>query len=131
MNIKEKRLFAWMIDNFIFFIILNSTAIIFDKPIPLFENHFLKTLLALLYFAVFSILYCSKDILIGYNSVGKKIMKIGIYTDDGEMQKNKYILFVRVFLTLITGKWVVYPITILYDGRTYGDEKTKNIIKEI
>lgn len=75
---------------------------------------------------IFYLLILNKDGIIGYESIGKKIMKLKIYKD-GKRLKDKKILRKRNYLSF----WDMpfYVINVLFDNKTEGDTKCNTEVK--
>lgn len=119
MKIKLRRLLAAYIDFCILVYGSNYTAK-FVNGLFDFEwyiNIMIDLTLAFLYLIIF----IRKDVIFGYESVGKKIMFLRIYDKNGRI-KNKKLLVDRV-----KHSWCypVYPLMILYNNKSFGDIKYK------
>ncbi len=124
MKLKIKRLIATVIDFIIIFFIIYSlspTQILFNIKI-------LKYIINILVLVLIIYLFPHKDCLIGYESIGKKIMGLGIY-QNGERVQDKKILVKRFMETVYL--FPLYPLTILVLGKSYGDINLNTEVKEI
>ena len=123
MIIQLRRLLAIAIDYYIIFHIIylplnyifkNSTNILVD---------ILSGLLAIILLVN---LFLRKDCLIGYESVGKKIMRLKIF-QNGKTVQNKKILVDRIFYTL--WPFMTYPFMVLYNNKSKGDIRCNTEVK--
>ena len=124
MKLKIKRLIATVIDFIIIFFIIYSlspTQILFNIKI-------LKYIINILVLVLIIYLFPHKDCLIGYESIGKKIMGLGIY-QNGERVQDKKVLVKRFMETVYL--FPLYPLTILVLGKSYGDINLNTEVKEI
>lgn len=122
MNIKIKRLLSVVIDGSIVYFILwlfSLTQYIFDENIA--------NIIGIIVTMVFIfIIIPRKDCIIGYESIGKKIMGLKIY-QNGERVKNKKILIKRITEGFFGIPF--YPIYILIDNKSLGDQKMNTVVK--
>lgn len=125
-NVKFKRLIALYID-FIFIVIFTTLIIqiitlvkidAFSSPIIICIAIFSALILAF-------ILTSRKDLLFKNASIGKKIMGIAIYTEDGNIPI-KNILIKRISSHLLFFPMEI--INILLNNKTSGDEEYKTIV---
>ena len=124
MKLKIKRLIATVIDFIIIFFIIYSlspTQILFNIKI-------LKYIINIFVLVLIIYLFPHKDCLIGYESIGKKIMGLGIY-QNGERVQDKKVLVKRFMETVYL--FPLYPLTILVLGKSYGDINLNTEVKEI
>lgn len=131
MKIKIKRLISVTIDLTPFVLFVYLTAPIFNVDFFLFDILVIKIVLVIVYYGLLGLAICTKDIIFGYESIGKKIMKLEIVNQDGEKEKNKSILFQRNFYSLFNLYWGLYPYMILFNNKSWGDYKTNLTIKSI
>lgn len=128
MNLRDKRIIAVAIDTYIYIILLKYSRYIFNM-IPFIENDIVRLFVSIIWMLLLVFSYSSKDIIFGYESIGKKLMKLQICYEDGTQVKDKRLLFERVFYSL-TSLSNLYLIDIIYDEKSVGDKKTKTIVKE-
>lgn len=123
MKIKIKRLVALYIDYLLIFCI---------SYFPFYYIYKLfNTFLANLFFGSITILllinlFLRKDSIIGYESIGKKIMRLKIYKNN-ERVTNKKLLKDRVFLSLPSLPF--YLFMILFNNKSSGDIKLGTEVK--
>lgn len=115
MILKIRRLLAIYID---FIIIFSISYFPLYYISSLFDNKILNMLLGIITIISFIFLFLNKDILIGYESIGKKIMLLKIYQNK-ERISNKKILKDRVFYSAYF--FCFYPFMILYNNKSRGD----------
>lgn len=123
MNLKIRRIISIIIDTSIIISILWC----FSKIIEYFctnETQILIAKLPLLIFGIYIIL--NKDSLIGYESVGKKIMNLNI-CQNGERVTDKRILVKRNKITFFKLPFCIFWICI--KGVSDGDEKCGTEVK--
>ena len=125
MKLKMKRLMATFLDYFIFFYV--SYLILIIAEVFTKNNMVLRVITTMFVMLVFFCLFLCKDILFGYESIGKKVMKLKIYDEDGNNLIDKKKLIMRTFYSF----WLfpIYPFMILVNNRSIGDEKVKAIVK--
>lgn len=121
MKTKLKRLIASIID----FVIISYISAI---PLKLLYkvNINIEIIITIIDVIILIYLYIKKDCLIGYESIGKKLMNLKIYSNENRV-KNKKILSNRVKETLST--FPLYPLAILLEGKSAGDEKYNTEVK--
>lgn len=93
----------------------------------LFKNNIVLNIIsAILIVVILYILILNKDSIIGYESIGKKIMRLKIYKDEKRLEDKK-ILRKRNFLSF----WDLpfYIINVLFDNKTEGDIKCNTEVK--
>ena len=120
---SKKRLVASGIDLIIFSLFGNLTGslIILCVPQYIFKNDTLNTILVFVLMILNFLVFLNKDGIFGYNSIGKKIMKLKIFDDNDEIVTNKKILFLRNFESF---KYIIsYVPMILTKNQSAGDEK--------
>lgn len=123
MKLKIKRLIAIIIDILII-------KYIIVEPLRIFYQQF-NTTLANIIFTIITLVislgaFLCKDCLIGYESLGKKIMRLKIY-QEGNVLCDKIILIKRVIFTIFTSP--LYPFMILYNNKSKGDIKCNTEVK--
>ena len=123
MFLKFRRLVALYIDYLIVFYVSYFPM---NYIYSLFNNMFMNIVTGLIAMILLINLFLRKDCLIGYESIGKKIMRLKIYQDDKPV-KDKKILMDRVFNTL--WPFVEYPFMILYNNKSKGDIKCNTEVK--
>lgn len=126
-NLKLRRIIAIFIDFHIIFFAGYMFASIFEM-MP-FENILIDIICGLVFLTIFINLFLRKDMIFGYESIGKKIMRLKIYNESGMRIKNKKKLIDRVYYSLFTFEFPFYPYIILINNRSRGDRITKTIIK--
>ena len=96
MGVKIRRLIAIYIDfNITFYICYFFGEII---SLLISENLFLEIIFSIISFIIWFNLFLRKDILFGYESIGKKLMRLKIYNlSNNERVKNKKRLIDRNF----------------------------------
>lgn len=127
MNLKIRRLIAMYID---FHIVFFATYIF----IGMFESLFYKNILVDIIFGlafgtIFINLLLRKDMIFGYESIGKKIMRLKIYNENGMRIKNKKELIDRIYYSLFSYEFPFYPYIILINNRSRGDRIVKTVVK--
>ncbi len=127
MNLKIRRLIAMYID---FHIVFFATYIF----IGMFESLFYKNILVDIIFGlafgtIFINLLLRKDMIFGYESIGKKIMKLKIYDENGMRIKNRKELIDRIYYSLFSYEFPFYPYIILINNRSRGDRIVKTVVK--
>ncbi len=68
-----------------------------------------------------------KNIIFGYESIGKKVMGLKIYDENEKRIKNNKILMDRVYYSLPT--FHIYMFMILANNKSTGDKKMKTTVK--
>lgn len=126
MGVKIRRLIAIYIDYNITFYICYFLEKIINLLIP--ENLFLEIIFSIISFIIWFNLFLRKDTLFGYESIGKKLMKLKIYDlSNNELVKNKKRLIDRNFYSF----WslLVYAFMILINNQSVGDKEMKTMVK--
>ncbi len=95
----------------------------------LFNILTIKIIFVIIYYVLLGLAISAKDIIFGYESIGKKLMKLEIVNQVGEKEKNKLFLFKRVFYSLFTVFFPLYPYMILFNNKSFGDYKTELTVK--
>ncbi len=122
MKVKLKRLLAGLID----WLIIISIIVAFE--VVDIKNDMLDIISMSLELIFMFYLVPRKDCLFGYVSIGKKIMKLGIYKDDKRVT-DKDILRKRTYFTILA-----FPVNLIYvlkDNKTISDEECNTEVKEI
>ncbi len=122
MKVKIKRLIAFFIDLF-------GLAVIIFYPITflylMIHNSFFQNIgvkiLSLIGIIIYAICFIKKDSLIGYESIGKKIMGLKICFKDNSKVMDKKILINRNIETAMD--FPLYILHVLVNNSTSGDEK--------
>ncbi len=123
MKLKIKRLIAIIIDILIIkYIIVEPLRMIYQQFNTILANIILTIITLVISLSAF----LCKDCLIGYESIGKKIMKIKIYRE-GKALHNKTVLIKRVIFTIFTCP--LYPFMVLYNNKSKGDIKCNTEVK--
>lgn len=120
-----RRMIAIIIDMYILGILANMVMYVVN---PILFNSTIKTIMIILVLIMYVYLLLHKDSLIGYESIGKKIMRIGIYKDD-ERVMDKEVLYKRNKTTLILGIFSIPKIVLM--GKSDGDLKYNTEVKRI
>lgn len=123
MKIKIKRLVAVYLD---FVFIFAACYFPFYYLQQIFSNWLVTLFLTVVVFVLIFNLFLRKDCLIGYESVGKKIMNLKIYKNDIRIE-NKKLLMDRVLNTM--GSFCFYPFMILIWNKSSGDNKYETEVK--
>lgn len=124
MLLRLRRLIASYIDimliSFIIYYPFKLLEILFKN------NMVLNIISAILIVVILYILILNKDGIMGYESIGKKIMRLKIYKD-GKRLEDKKILRKRNYLSF----WDLpfYVINVLFDNKTEGDIKCNTEVK--
>ena len=124
MLLRLRRLIALYLD-----IMIISFVIYYPYKLLeiLFKNNIVLNIIsAILIVVILYILILNKDGIIGYESIGKKIMRLKIYKDEKRLEDKK-ILRKRNFLSF----WDLpfYIINVLFDNKTEGDIKCNTEVK--
>ena len=123
MFLRLRRLLALYLDCIIIFIILYFPMYYIYT---LFENMFMNIVTSIIAIILMVNLFLRKDCLIGYNSIGKKIVKLKIYQND-KMVNDKKLLIDRILYTV---KSPIYSLFyLLLNNKTEGDIKCNTEIK--
>ena len=123
---KRKRLLAVIIDFSLIGVYQYILSIIAEF-LFLVTNSTIIWILCWAFVMVSSVyLFIQKDCLFGYESIGKKTMKLKIY-QNGEILKNKSILRKRAIEDL--KNFMFYPIMLWSNGRSVADEKFNTEVK--
>ena len=96
---------CWYLLNFIAF--LTGDNLVFQFALSLFG------------FILVCGLFAVKDIIFGYESIGKKIVKLKIYDETGNRLTNKKKLFKRVIYTSLLIPFYIFMI--LINNKSLGD----------
>mgnify|MGYP005797875483 CR=1 FL=1 len=124
MLLRLRRLIASYIDimliSFIIYYPFKLLEILFKN------NMVLNIISAILILVIFYTLILNKDGIIGYESIGKKIMRLKIYKD-GKRLEDKKILRKRNYLSFYDLPF--YVINVLFDNKTEGDIKCNTEVK--
>ena len=124
MFLRLRRLIASYLDIMLIYFILYYPV---KLLVNLFENNMILNIIsAILIVVILYILILNKDGIIGYESIGKKIMRLKIYKDEKRLEDKK-ILRKRNFLSF----WDLpfYIINVLFDNKTEGDIKCNTEVK--
>ena len=124
MFLRLRRLIASYLDIMLIYFILYYPV---KLLVNLFENNMILNIIsAILIVVILYILILNKDSIIGYESIGKKIMRLKIYKDEKRLEDKK-ILRKRNFLSF----WDLpfYIINVLFDNKTEGDIKCNTEVK--
>ena len=124
MLLRLRRLIASYIDimliSFIIYYPFKLLEILFKN------NMVLNIISAILIVVILYILILNKDGIMGYESIGKKIMRLKIYKD-GKRLEDKKILRKRNYLSFYDLPF--YVINVLFDNKTEGDIKCNTEVK--
>lgn len=120
---KIKRLIAATIDfGFTVLIVFKIVEIILEKSGLVSTRIILSTLK--IFMVISFLLY--KDCLIGYESIGKKLMRLKIYQNNNRVM-DKRVLLERNEAT--TAGFLLYPFMILIKNKSFGDLKYNTEVK--
>ena len=122
MFLKIRRLIAMYID----FTIIIYLLFMLGELINIINNIYINIFLSLNLFILIYKLFIYKDCLIGYESIGKKIMKLKIYQDNN-LLLNKEILIKRNCKNLKS--FIAYIIMVLVDNKSCVDSDLNIYIK--
>ena len=94
MKIKMKRLIAVYID----FILIFYICYFLLKPIDYLVsgNVFFEVLIGIVGLGLYYLIFTRKDVIIGYESIGKKITRLKVFSNDGIRITDKNVLKNRV-----------------------------------
>lgn len=123
MFLKIRRLFALYIDFILIFII---SYFPFHYIYTLFYTSFMNIFMGSISLLLLINLFLRKDCLIGYESIGKKIMLLSIYQEN-EKVIDKKLLMDRVAYSI--WPFISYPFMILYNNRSKGDVAFNTSVK--
>lgn len=124
MLLRLRRLIASYIDIMLIYFILYYPVKLLAN---LFKNNIVPNIISSIFILVILyILILNKDGIIGYESIGKKIMRLKIYKDEKRLEDKK-ILRKRNYLSF----WDLpfYVINVLFDNKTEGDIKCNTEVK--
>lgn len=124
MLLRLRRLIASYLDIMIISFVIYYPCKLLEI---LFKNNIVLNIIsAILIVVILYILILNKDGIIGYESIGKKIMRLKIYKDEKRLEDKK-ILRKRNFLSF----WDLpfYIINVLFDNKTEGDIKCNTEVK--
>lgn len=122
MFLKIRRLIAMYID----FTIIIYLLFMLGELINIINNIYINIFLSLNLFILIYKLFIYKDCLFGYESIGKKIMKLKIYQDNN-LLLNKEILKKRNCKNLKS--FIAYTIMVLVDNKSCVDSDLNIYIK--
>jgi len=117
MKIKIKRIIAGVID---FYIIGLGLILPLYFISDLLNCSIISSIISALSVILFICFYCKKDCIWGYESIGKKLLGLRIYSN-GNRIKDKKLLKDRVVSTFML--FPLYPLHILIDNKSIGDDK--------
>lgn len=117
MKLKIKRIFAAVID---FYIIGLALALPLEIINYLIGIDIISIIIGIAFVLLFIYLYCRKDCIFGYESIGKKLLGLNIYSKNIRIT-DKVLLKNRVISTFEL--LPLYPIDILIDNVSIGDKK--------
>ncbi len=112
---KLKRLLATLIDG-ILVIWIGSLPKLIIQDFAIYGQ--INIIIDCLCLILIVFLFIKKDCIIGYESIGKKIFRLKIYSNSKQV-KDKKLLTNRVKKTFY--KFPLYPISILCEGKSEGD----------
>lgn len=124
MLLRLRRLIASYLDIMIISFVIYYPCKLLEI---LFKNNIVLNIIsAILIVVILYILILNKDGIIGYESIGKKIMRLKIYKDEKRLEDKK-ILRKRNFLSF----WDLpfYIINVLFGNKTEGDIKCNTEVK--
>lgn len=117
MKLKIKRIIAAVID---FYVIGLALALPLEYINYLINNNIISIIIGIAFVLLFIYLYCRKDCILGYESIGKKLLGLNIYSKNIRIT-DKSLLKNRVKSTFEL--FPLYPINILIDNVSIGDKK--------
>lgn len=124
MFLRLRRLIASYLDIMLIYFILYYPV---KLLVNLFENNMILNIIsAILIVVILYILILNKDSIIGYESIGKKIMRLKIYKV-GKRLEDKKILRKRNYLNIRDMPF--YVINVLVNNKTEGDIKCNTEVK--
>lgn len=124
MFLRLRRLIASYLDIMLIYFILYYPV---KLLVNLFENNMILNIIsAILIVVILYILILNKDSIIGYESIGKKIMRLKIYKV-GKRLEDKIILRKRNYLNIRDMPF--YVINVLVNNKTEGDIKCNTEVK--
>ena len=124
MLLRLRRLIASYLDIMIISFVIYYPCKLLEI---LFKNNIVLNIISAIFIVfILYILILNKDGIIGYESIGKKIMRLKIYKDEKRLEDKK-ILRKRNFLSF----WDLpfYIINVLFDNKTEGDIKCNTEVK--
>lgn len=124
MFLRLRRLIASYLDMIVIYHILYFPSILLAD---LFESNMILNIISAIFIVIiFYLLILNKDGIIGYESIGKKIMRLKIYKD-GKRLEDKKISRKRNYFSF----WDMpfYVINVLFDNKTEGDIKCNTEVK--
>ena len=124
MGVKIRRLIAVYID---LMIILFPNYYFFDFWLQFSKNIFFQFFLSIVGFLVYINIFLRKDVILGYESIGKKLMCLKIYDENNNRLKDKKILVDRIYHSLWT--FNIYIFMILINNKSSGDYKMKTTVR--
>lgn len=122
MLLKIRRLLAVYID----FILIFYLCYFFAHLISIFDNIFYLIFIGIVVLVLFFNIFLRKDCIIGYESIGKKIMRLKIYCNNVRVLDKK-LLIDRVFYSICN--FPIYPFMILIINKSCGDNKYNTEVK--
>lgn len=125
MSVKFRRLGATFIDCICIHYIIYFFGLIMEPLIK--DNIYIRLCLSITLLIFDVLVFLRKDVIFGYESIGKKIMKLKIYDIDGNRLTDKKLLIDRVRHSL--WPFCLYPFMILIDNRSVGDKKMKTRVE--
>jgi len=130
MSLKLRRLLATCIDYCVIIYPISYFSEFLKKTISIvIQNKFIcDMLIGIIFLVLLFSLFIRKDTLFGYESIGKKIMKLKIYDKEGSRIKDKRLLIDRVFRSCNL-YFPLYPFMILFDNKSEGDKKMETRVK--
>ena len=125
MLLRVRRLIAVYLD-YVICMYINYPLILISN---LFEDstyNFISIIIDVICILIFLYTFFHKDCLIGYESIGKKIMRLKIYQNDVQVH-DKNLLLKRVEKTF----WSIpiYPFLILINNQTWADKELNTMVK--
>lgn len=117
MKLKIKRIIAAVIDFYIIVLVLALPLEFINSSI---DNNIISIIIGIAFFFFFIYLYYRKDCIFGYESIGKKLLGLNVYSKNIRIT-DKILLKNRVKSTFEL--FPLYPIDILIDNVSIGDKK--------
>ena len=129
-NIKIRRLIALYID---FGLALLCPSILFDyltSKIELLQTYNMLTIICIvLAIIICLVLFSIKDLIFRNASIGKKIVRLAIYYENGQVP-NKEVIIKRILHPIFSNLFPLAFLGILFENKTSGDKKFKTIVSD-
>lgn len=125
MGLKIRRLVATYIDYSIIFNVCYYLLKYIQSLI--IENLFFEIFFLILFILIGLNLFLRKDVIFGYESIGKNLKRLKIYDKNNERLTNKKQLIDRIFHSIWT--FHIYIFMILINNKSTGDKKIGTTVK--